>query len=183
MALSDADVSRALSHALRHEPWLYELELDDEGWAPVDQLLTALREKGGDWESVDRGGLERMIAGSTKRRHELARDQIRALYGHSVPGRVRRHPAAPPQQLFHGTAPETWTVIQTDGLRPMQRQFVHLSVERETAFAVGRRKSLRPLVLTVNAAAAASAGVAFYEGNDFVWLAESVPAGFIEAAG
>lgn len=25
-------LSRAVSHALRHEPWLYELELDGEGW-------------------------------------------------------------------------------------------------------------------------------------------------------
>ena len=31
-----ADLSEAVSHALRHEPWLYELELDDAGWAPVD---------------------------------------------------------------------------------------------------------------------------------------------------
>ena len=37
-----ADVSRVISHALRHEPWLYELELDDAGWVPVAALLTAL---------------------------------------------------------------------------------------------------------------------------------------------
>lgn len=71
MTLSDLDLSRAVSHALRHEPWLYELELDEEGWAPVDQLLAALNEKGGDWERVDRAALERMLASATKRRHEL----------------------------------------------------------------------------------------------------------------
>lgn len=49
MTLSDVDLSRAVSHALRHEPWLYELELDEEGWAPIDQLLDAPREKGGGW--------------------------------------------------------------------------------------------------------------------------------------
>lgn len=36
-------LSRAVSHALRHEPWLYELELDGEGWTSVDDLLQALR--------------------------------------------------------------------------------------------------------------------------------------------
>ena len=108
MTLSDVDLSRAVSHALRHEPWLYELELDEEGWAPVDQLLAVLNETGGDWNQVDRAALERMLASTTKRRHELDGDRIRALYGHSVPGRIQKQPASPPARLFHGTAPETW---------------------------------------------------------------------------
>lgn len=179
MTLSDVDLSRAVSHALRHEPWLYELELNEEGWAPVDQLLVALREKGGDWESIDRAALERMLATATKRRHELDGDRIRALYGHSVPGRIQRRPATPPARLFHGTAPETWAVVQVDGLLPMGRQFVHLSVDRETATLVGQRKCSRPVVLAVDAAEAASTGVTFYEGNELVWLADSIPARFI----
>jgi putative RNA 2'-phosphotransferase len=34
-------LGRVLSHALRHEPWLYELELDADGWVAV----AALREE------------------------------------------------------------------------------------------------------------------------------------------
>jgi putative RNA 2'-phosphotransferase len=181
VTISDADLSRAVSHALRHEPWLYELELDKEGWAPVDQLLEALHEKGGEWGSVDRSSLERMLAAAAKRRHQLDDDRIRALYGHSLVGRIQKHRAVPPLRLFHGTAPQTWAVIKADGLLPMGRQFVHLSVDRETATSVGRRKSARPIILVVDAAAAASAGVAFYEGNDLVWLADRVPARFITA--
>ena len=37
------DASRVASHALRHEPWLYELDLDDDGWVATDALLAALR--------------------------------------------------------------------------------------------------------------------------------------------
>jgi putative RNA 2'-phosphotransferase len=44
VTVAHADLSRAVSHALRHEPWLYELKLDEAGWAPIDQLLAALRE-------------------------------------------------------------------------------------------------------------------------------------------
>lgn len=140
MMLSDVDLSRAVSHALRHEPWLYELELDEEGWAPVDQMLAALREKGGDWESVDRAALEGMLATATKRRHELDGDRIRALYGHSLPGRIHKRLAASPARLFHGTAPETWAVIKVDGLLPMGRQFVHLSVDARPPWrSVGAR--------------------------------------------
>ncbi|WP_426297762.1 RNA 2'-phosphotransferase [Arthrobacter sp. R-11] len=180
MTISDADLSRVVSHALRHEPWLYELELDEEGWVPIDQLLLALREKGGDWVSVDRASLENMITTASKRRHELDGRRIRALYGHSVPARIQKDPASPPARLFHGTAPETWTLIQADGLLPMRRQFVHMSVDRETATLVGRRKSSTPLILTIDTAAAASGGTTFYRGNELVWLADRVPARFID---
>jgi hypothetical protein len=38
-----SNLSRAVSHALRHEPWFYELELDAEGWASVDDVVAGLR--------------------------------------------------------------------------------------------------------------------------------------------
>lgn len=182
MSVSGNELSRTVSHALRHEPWLYELELDEEGWAPIDQLVATLREKGGDWESMDRASLERMLATSGKRRHEVDGERIRALYGHSLPGLIRKRPASPPARLFHGTSPDLWAVIEVDGLLPMGRQFVHLSADRETATSVGRRKSASPVVLVIDAVAAASAGITFYEGNGLVWLADSLPAQFIDVA-
>ena len=80
-------LSKTVSHALRHEPWVYELELDDAGWVPVDDLLRSLRDMRR-WRHVERDDLTRMIASSAKRRYEIDGDRIRALYGHSVPGRI-----------------------------------------------------------------------------------------------
>ena len=82
---SGVQLSKLVSHALRHEPWLYELELDDEGWVSVDALLAAVRSRGGPWENIGRQDLTDMIESATKQRHELEGDRIRALYGHSVP--------------------------------------------------------------------------------------------------
>ena len=45
-------LSRSVSHALRHEPWLYELELDDEGWASVESILVALRKEQPEWADL-----------------------------------------------------------------------------------------------------------------------------------
>lgn len=175
MVVDDVTLSRAVSHALRHEPWLYELELDREGWTPVDQLLHALRERGGDWAAVDRDAVRRMMASASKQRFELDGDRIRARYGHSLAGRIHLTPGTPPPRLFHGTAPDTVPIIRTQGLRPMGRQYVHLSVDVETARSVGQRKSGRPVLLAVDAAAAAATGVVFYRGNDRVWLADAIP--------
>ncbi len=172
-------LSRTVSHALRHAPWLYELELDDEGWTPVEAVLSALRSERPEWRRLSADDLARMIAVSAKRRHEIREDRIRALYGHSLADRLKKTPATPPEVLFHGTSPEVWPRIQSSGLLPMQRQYVHLSTDVATALEVGRRKSRTPVLLRVLARQAAAEDVRFYEGNETVWLADSVPAEYL----
>jgi len=168
-----------VSHALRHEPWLYELELDSEGWVAVEQLLGALRLERPDWADISADDLSSMIERSPKPRHEMSGDRIRAVYGHSIPGRVSYRPANPPAVLFHGTAPEAAAVVMAEGLRPMGRQYVHLSVDAEMAMRVGARKSSAPVILMAQAADACRAGVAFYQASAQVWLADHVPAAYL----
>ena len=43
------ELSKEISYALRHAPWEYELEMDEEGWVSVEQLLDALN-KDEKWE-------------------------------------------------------------------------------------------------------------------------------------
>ncbi|HEX3066355.1 MAG TPA: RNA 2'-phosphotransferase [Dongiaceae bacterium] len=182
-AIDHERLSRVVSHALRHEPWLYELELDEEGWTDIDSVLTALRSEGPSWSALSEAHLVAMIARSSKARHEMRDGQIRALYGHSLPGKLKKTMAAPPEQLFHGTSPKVLAEIKVTGLRPMGRQYVHLSVDRNMAVAVGRRKSREPMVLIIAAAQANAAGHSFYLGNDKVWLADNIPPTFITFGG
>jgi putative RNA 2'-phosphotransferase len=56
----------------------------------------------------------------------------------------------------------------------MARRYVHLSNNRVGALEVGRRKHPQPVLLRVNAADPANAGIAFYVGNEKVWLADRV---------
>lgn len=175
-----ADLSRTISHALRHEPWLYELELDDAGWVAVDALLAALRAEKPAWEGVSEADLVQMMAEAEKQRFEMRDGRFRALYGHSTPQKLSREAAEPPAILFHGTAPKTVALIRKEGLRPMGRQYVHLSMDTATATQVGRRKGKDPVILRVRAGEAHGKGVKFYRGNDLVWLADAVAPGFIE---
>ena len=173
-------LSKTMAHALRHAPWLYELEMDADGWVPVADVLVALRGHRERWTDVGRDDIEEIVHRSAKQRFELDGDRIRARYGHSVPGRLARSPGHPPRRLYHGTSPDAVGFIIRDGLCPMGRQYVHLSTAVETAEQVGRRKSATPVVLRVAAAEAAVAGVVFYRGNDHVWLADAVPGRFLE---
>lgn len=172
-------LSKTIAHALRHAPWLYELELDEMGWVPVAELLAALQNDRPEWRDISRGDLAAIIAQSDKQRFEMAGDRIRALYGHSVPQRLTRIPAEPPPFLFHGTSANVINAIITEGLKPMGRQYVHLSADRQTARQVAARKRGKSVILTVQAGEAHRCGVPFYRGNDLVWLADHVPSAYI----
>jgi len=169
--MRDIRLSKTMSYALRHQPWQYELELDEAGWTPVADLVAAL--------GVSQEQLENVVLHNDKQRFELAGDRIRARYGHSVPGRIVKEPGTPPATLFHGTTEETAARILVDGLRPMRRQYVHLSVTTDMATTVGMRKGAAVRVLTVDTPAAIAAGVEFLRGNELVWLTEHVPADFV----
>lgn len=50
-------MSKEISYALRHAPWEYELEMDEEGWVPVEQLLDALHRES-DWKNITQEDIE-----------------------------------------------------------------------------------------------------------------------------
>lgn len=62
----------------------------------------------------------------------------------------------------------------------MSRQYVHLSVDVDTATRVGKRRDPNPVVLKVDTASAQKKGVAFYVGNEKVWLCREVPREFLQ---
>ncbi len=172
-------LSKVMAHALRHQPWVYELELDDEGWTPLADLLTALQQHRSDWAELTPAHLQAAIDAADKRRYEIQGDKIRALYGHSTASKIKKTPAEPPATLYHGTSSQVVAEILNSGLRPMRRQYVHLSVDTETAAEVGRRKKGSLILLTIDAEKAHRSGIQFYEGNEKVWLADVIPPEFI----
>ena len=173
-------LSKEISYALRHAPWEYELELDEKGFVPVVQLLDALNEGGGYSRDVTVEDLESIVHNSDKKRHEIIGDRIRAIYGHSIPGKVNYDSSTPPVILYHGTARKFTERIMAEGLKPMSRQYVHLSTDVDTALQVGLRRDSSPVLFEVDAESARIDGLDFYRGNDKVWLADEVPPQYLQ---
>lgn len=171
--MDDRRLSKRLSYVLRHDPASLGLTLDPSGWASVTALLRGLGDAG---VPVDRDRLERLVAGSPKRRFELSGDRelIRARYGHSVPVDPGHAASRPPAVLYHGTHPDVVERILAEGLRPMGRRQVHLSPDSAAAREVGRRRG-RPVVLEVDAAAMHADGHRFERAGPTVWLTDVVP--------
>lgn len=170
-------LSREVSYALRHKPEKLSLDMDEEGYVSVDQLLAGL-EKQARWMGVNRSDLEEMVARCDKQRFELSGDKIRACYGHSIPMKIKKTEQQPPFILYHGTGASSLASIQENGLQPYTRQYVHLSTDKETALNVGSRKG-KPVLLTVYASHAYHSGVKFYLGNGTTWLSDPIPPQFI----
>lgn len=179
MDMNDTKLSKELSYALRHAPWEYGLELDEEGWVSVEQLLDCLHQTE-QWKDVQEADLHRVIETSEKKRHELRDGKIRAYYGHSVSVKIHKEPAQPPEVLYHGTARKWVSAILQQGLQPKNRQYVHLSQDVETALAVGRRRDHQPCILVVDAKKAWEDGIVFYLGNETVWLADAIPGRYLK---
>src|SRR5579872_1873744 len=144
-------LSKTISHALRHAPEQYGLTLDSEGWVATQELLTALGNRRSQWRNLQEADLNEMMAQAEKQRFEMRDGRIRAYYGHSIADKVEREPAVPPVVLFHGTTPQSAEKIRIEDLRSMNRQYVHLSAEKETAIQVARRRTNHPVVLHIEA--------------------------------
>jgi putative RNA 2'-phosphotransferase len=166
-------VSTFLSLLLRHKPETVGLTLDEQGWVEVDALLKALSIHG---RALSLPELESLVETNDKKRFELSPDRtrIRASQGHSVSVDLKLEPEQPPELLYHGTVKKFLDSILSTGLKPQGRQHVHLSVDQQTARAVGSRRGI-PIILQVRAESMFELGFEFYLSANGVWLTDHVP--------
>ncbi|MEX0304990.1 MAG: RNA 2'-phosphotransferase [Leisingera sp.] len=167
--------SKFLSYLLRHNPGALNLAMDAQGWVRIDEILEKSE------TPLTRSRIEETVRTSGKQRFALSADGscIRANQGHSFPVDLGLTQCCPPDRLFHGTAERNLPAILSEGLKPMQRQHVHLSGDRNAARNVGMRHG-KPAVLCVDTARMHADGLAFFLSENGVWLCHRVPARYLE---
>lgn len=165
--------SQKLAFLLRHSQDPLYISLDG-GWAPVSEIIKAL--------NISRAQLDEIVATDNKQRYmyDMHKQRIRACQGHSIPGvKVEMEKPEPPEYLYHGTATRFLDIIMKEGLKPMSRQWVHLSSDYETAVSVGSRHGT-PIVLRISAQRFVCDGHELYRSLNGVWQAKEVPAEYCE---
>ncbi|MEC0228230.1 RNA 2'-phosphotransferase [Paenibacillus alba] len=169
-------LSKFMSKMLRHSPEEFGLSLDPvDGSCPTSELLGALHRQA-KWSDIGVCDIEEVVERCEKQRFEIKGDRIRARYGHSH-DKVGYPIAASPTVLYHGTNVQAAPSILKQGLRSMQRHYVHLSEGLHFATLAGKRRG-ELVILAVEAEKASHAGVVFYYAGNEVWLADHVPAQF-----
>ncbi|MHA6897178.1 RNA 2'-phosphotransferase [Ralstonia pseudosolanacearum] len=173
------EVSKYLSYILRHKPEAIDLQLDIEGWADIESLISGSIKKG---KSIDRETIQSVVANNEKKRFSISDDgkRIRAAQGHST-STVRRNyqEKNPPEFLYHGTATHFLESILETGLKSGSRHHVHLSQDILTSIAVGKRHG-KPITLIIESQKMCELGFKFFLTENNVWLTDSVPPEFIK---
>ena len=173
-------LSKFISMILRHKPEAIGITLDEHGWADVDELIKGINETGEEIE-FSKDTLETIVKTDKKQRYSFSQDKtlIRANQGHSIPVDVELEKKEPPKVLYHGTGVKSVKAIQEQGLLPMERLYVHLSIDVKTATNVGKRHDT-PVIFQVNAEQMQKDGYDFFQSVNGVWLTKEVPAKYLE---
>ncbi|WP_315053116.1 RNA 2'-phosphotransferase [Chryseobacterium indoltheticum] len=169
--------SKFLSYVLRHHPELIDLNLDENGWANVDELITKSKN---DSQGFTFEELDEIVQTNDKKRFIFNEDKtrIRANQGHSIDINLALIPQQPPEFLYHGTAQSNIDSIFEKGIEKRNRQHVHLSQYIETATKVGMRHG-KPIILTINTEKMFDDGIEFYLSENNVWLTDFVDIKYI----
>lgn len=172
----DTALSKTLSYWLRHAPEDAGLDMDLGGYVELADLVRALRRDR--WPGMDRDRLAAMVDDPDVERFERRGERVRAIYGHSVDIQADYPQVEPEFPLYHGTSRSAWSSIQREGLRPIKRQYVHLSRTIADARRVGRRHDQNPVVLGIEPVDD-TVDHPFFEAGPVV-LTPSVPPGWVE---
>lgn len=170
--------SKLLSYILRHKPEALNIKLDKEGWASIEELVANTKLHS---IPLTEALIFRVVEQDEKGRYELNEylDEVRAVQGHSTTQVDVTFPTSvPPVTLYHGTAVKNLESIRSGGLVSPNRHYVHLSVDIDTAMAVGKRHG-DPVVISVDCKKMLAAGYTFYLAPNGVWLVEAVPVEFL----
>ena len=168
--------SKFISLILRHKPEAIGISLDEHGWANVDELIAGVAAT----QKFNMEMLAEIVRTDSKQRYSFNEDKtlIRANQGHSIPVDVELDEMEPPEEMWHGTGEKYAASIDTTGLMPKSRLYVHLSKDSQTAVNVGKRHGT-PVLYIVRARDMFNDGYKFFLSKNGVWLTKEVPVKYL----
>jgi len=173
-------ISKFLSLILRHNPPKYNLNIEKNGWANVNEIIKIINKK---FNKIDLNDLKKIVKNDNKQRYKLLNNKIRANQGHSINVDLDLTPLSLkelPNWLYHGTTEKAKEVILKEGLKPMSRQYVHLSENIETALNVAnRRKTKNIYIFKISTIELINNNVDIFKSENNVYLIKKIDKKFL----
>lgn len=170
-------LAKMLAYILGHRPDEFGLVLGEDGFIPIKQLLQALIHEPG-WGFVRRHHLDQVVSLLQPPAFELSEERLRCLHPGSLP--PRRPGEAPPPLLYLALPPKAHERVWQEGLKAPTGGELVLARTKDTALKLGRRRAPAPIVITIQAQAAAKMGIKFTGYGEDLFLARSLPREFLQ---
>jgi putative RNA 2'-phosphotransferase len=170
-------LARMLAYILGHGPDEFGLVLAEDGSISLKQLQQALIHEPG-WGFVRRQHLDQVVGLMQPPAFEVAEERICCLQPGPLP---RRRPGErPPALLYLAIPPKAHERVWQEGLKSATGQELVLARTKETALKLGRRRAPAPILITIQAQAAAKTGLAFTGYGEELFLALALPREFLQ---
>ena len=165
---------RMLAWLLRHDK---SYKFDKHGWRTVEDIIVN--------HNYTQELLDQIVETSNKKRFEYNEDKtkIRARQGHSIQVDVELKEVIPPDILYHGTSKIAAESIKIEGLKKMNRLYVHLTDKIEMAKSTGMRHAKTNdnlCIFCLDCKKMVQDGFKFLKSNNGIYLIDHVPSKYLK---
>lgn len=172
-------LGRVLAGVLRHFPEKFKLEMDNNGWIVISNLINAIRTRSSQYHWFRPHHLLALVETDPKGRYEIRDNLVRATYGHSIDVDLDLPTDDIPDKLFYPTTREEVELLLETGLKPSDRKKVHLSLTTEDAENAGKVRVPNPIILEIDAKGSIESGNKIFHAGTTVFITEEIPPEFI----
>ena len=174
-------VGRMMAGILRHFPERFGLTMDGRGWVDLDQFVDAIAKSRPNFARwLRRQHIQALVETDDKGRYQIDGGMIRATYAHSVNVNLDDLPEAQVDTLYFPVAEEEMDIVLESGLRPSDRNMIHLSATPDKAYSAGRVHIPDPLLLEIDVKAASDAGNFIFRAGKSVYVTEAVEPDYLK---
>ena len=168
-------IGRMMALILRHQPERFGLSMDGRGWVDLDGFVQAIcdaRQNYARW--LRKQHIVALVETDEKGRYQIDGGMIRATYAHSVNVNLDDLPEAQVDTLYFPVSEEEQDMVLEAGLRPSDRNKIHLSATPEKAYSAGRVHIADPLLLAIDVKKASDAGNFIFRAGKSVYITDAV---------
>jgi putative RNA 2'-phosphotransferase len=166
--------SKFLAYILGHRPDEFGLVPDPNGFVKTRDFLKAITEES-NWKFFRQSNIDQILITLTDPPIEMVGNAIRSKNRTHLQERIfSEHP---PKILYTAIRQRAYPASMEKGIRPMGREHVILSSQKEMAQRIGKRIDNQPTILTVNTSAAIQNGSLFFQFGDSLFLSKSIATG------
>ena len=171
-------LAKLLRYILGRRPDEFGLVLESDGFAPLKELLQAIKEEEG-WSYVRLADLREVLMIEPDR-FEVRDDRIRLAPQGLPEPMVAPGPVSPPEILYFGARQKAYPHILSQGLSPTRYPYVCLASLEDLALRIGRRRDPKPVLIKVHATRAHEEGISFSRYHELIYLVSSLPPAYLD---